>query len=84
MKPPFRFVGVQPSHDTIDMLSEMLQAAKKGEIIGVAFTAMYKRREYVVGYTGECARNPTFTRGMVFTLLEDLGHAGNHIRPRQG
>lgn len=77
MKPPFRFVGTQPSHDTVDMLKEMLHAAKQGEIIGLAFTAMYKQREYVVGYTGECARNPTFARGMVFALLEDLGNTNN-------
>jgi hypothetical protein len=79
MKPPFRFVGVQPSHDTINILDEMLKAARRGDVIGVAFAAMYKRREYVVGYTGECARNPTFARGMVIALLEDLGHA-NTIR----
>lgn len=72
MRPPFRFVGTAPSDDTIEALKELLAAAKRGELIGVAFAAMFRRREYVVGYTGECARNPTFTRGMVADLHDDL------------
>lgn len=73
MRPPFRFVGAEPSGDTIAVLNELLKAAKAGDLIGVAFAAMYKRREYLVGYTGECARNPTFARGMVSDLHDDLG-----------
>lgn len=72
MRPPFRFVGTAPSDDTIATLGELLAAAQRGELIGVAFAAMYRRREYAVGYTGECARNPTFTRGMVSDLHDDL------------
>jgi hypothetical protein len=73
VRPPFRYVGAEPSADTIAVLTDLLAAAKAGELIGVAFAAMYRKREYVVGYTGECARNPTFTRGMVAALNDDLG-----------
>jgi hypothetical protein len=75
LRPPFTFVGVEPSHDTIEVLKQLLADAKKGELIGLSFAAMYRRREYAVGFTGECARNRTFARGMVDTLHDDLGRA---------
>jgi hypothetical protein len=82
MKPPFRFIGAETSADTIEVLKQLLDAAKKGELIGLAFAAMYRRRAYAVGYTGECARNPTFARGMVDDLHDDMGQRTNHTTDR--
>lgn len=73
MRAPFKFLGLNPSHDTIVVLKELLKSAQDGELIGIAFAAMYRRREYITGWTGECNRNPTFARGMVDDLHDDLG-----------
>jgi hypothetical protein len=56
------------SGDTILTLDDLLRQARAGELIGVAFVALYKQREYVASATGEARRNPTFTRGMLAAL----------------
>jgi hypothetical protein len=72
MKPPFRLAPDNISHDTVEALQTLLDDARKGHIIGVAFCAMYKRREFIVNTAGEAHRNPTFTRGMVSCLNDTL------------
>lgn len=69
---PFRLVGRKPSHDTVTVLAELLAEAKAGRVLGMAFVAMYQAREYEVGYTGECARSPTFTSGMLLDLVHQI------------
>lgn len=71
MKPPFKLVNHRPSADTIETLRDLLGQAEKGQIIGLAFAAMYRRRVYTVAVTDEANRNPTFARGMV-AALDDL------------
>jgi len=73
MRPPFRFVGPEPSSNTIAVLEELLAKARAGEVLGMAFVAMYRAREYEVGYTGECVRSPTFTLGMLVELMRHIG-----------
>jgi hypothetical protein len=60
------------SSDVIEALEALLKQARAGDLIGIAYTAMYKRRRYVVDTAGECRRNPTFTRGMVRALDDRL------------
>lgn len=72
MKPPFRLAPDHLSHDTVEALQELLDDARKGHIIGVAFCAMYKQRKFIVNTAGEAHRNPTFTRGMVSCLNDSL------------
>jgi hypothetical protein len=67
-----RLVGAEPSPDTVYALQELLQAAIAGEVIGVAVVAMFKRRSYTIDVTGEARRSPTFTRGMVAALDDEL------------
>lgn len=77
MKPPFHLVRTHTSADTVIALSELLRQAKESQIIGVAFAALYKQKEYAVNATGEARRSPTFTRGAVLALddyLEKLVH----------
>jgi len=61
------------SVDTVQALRQLLAEAERGEIVGVAFAAMYKRRNFFVGAAGEAYRNPTFARGMVCALSDQLG-----------
>lgn len=69
---PFLLVADTVSHDTVQCLTDLLAAAKNGEIIGLAFAAMLKRRGYIVNTAGEAYRNPTFSRGMVAALDDRL------------
>jgi hypothetical protein len=72
MKSPFFLVPDTVPNDTIACLEMLLDYARKGEVIGVAFAAMLKRRSYIVNTAGEAHRNPTFTRGMVAALDDQL------------
>lgn len=73
MKPPFRLVPDQVSQKTVLALEQLLEEAREGKLIGVAFCGMYRNREYIVNTAGEAARNPTFTRGMIAALNDRLG-----------
>lgn len=72
MKPPFVLVPDNISTDTVQCLHQMLRQAKKGELIGLAYAGMLKRRGYIVNTAGEAHRNPTFSRGMIAALDDQL------------
>jgi hypothetical protein len=69
----FSLVPDPISHDTIECLKELLARAKSGEVIGIAYVAMLRRRQYFADAAGECHRNPTHARGMVRALDDELG-----------
>lgn len=64
---PFTLVNETVSHDTIEALEFLLQEARSGELIGLAYGAMLKRRTCIVDTAGEAYRNPLFTLGVVCT-----------------
>jgi len=70
---PFTLIADGISTDTVTALEQLLEQARAGEIIGVAFAVMLKRRNYVVNATGEARRNATFARGMLAALDDQLG-----------
>jgi hypothetical protein len=74
MKPPFRLVPIDGSvsHDTVQCLEALLEKARAGEVIGVAYAVMYRRRQYRVHSCGEMHKNPTFARGAVAALGDQL------------
>jgi hypothetical protein len=72
MKPPFRLVPDSLSHDTVELLEQLLNDARRGQILGLAFVAMMRRREFIANTAGEAHRNPTFARGMVAALDDHL------------
>lgn len=72
MKPPFRLVPDQISNDTVECLEQLLEAARRGQIIGMAYAAMLRRREYIVNTAGTAHQSPTFARGMVAALDDSL------------
>lgn len=73
MKPPFRLVPDTISTNTEEALAQLLELAQRGELIGVAFAGMLKQRRYFVNTAGEAYRNPTFARGCVSALDDELG-----------
>ncbi len=72
MKPPFVLVPDTLSNKTVECLETLLAQAKSGEVIGIAFTAMLKRRGYIANSAGEAYRNPTFAIGMTHALVKKL------------
>jgi len=73
MRPPFRLITDTLSTDTEQALTQLLDLAKRGELIGVAFAGMLRQRRYFVNTAGEAHRNPTFARGCVSALADQLG-----------
>ena len=74
---PFKLVPAKISGDTVEALQELLKDAMTGRLIGVAFAAMYKEREYIVDAAGEAKSNPTFALGMLAVLKDSLAKAAN-------
>lgn len=60
------------SSDTVEALQQLLDGAHKGEVIGLAMVVMLKRRRYIVDCSGEACRSPTFARGAVQALDDEL------------
>jgi hypothetical protein len=73
MKPPFILVPDTVSTDTVECLELLLRRARRGEVIGLAYCAMLKKRAYIVNATGTAYDSPTFARGMVAALDDQLG-----------
>jgi hypothetical protein len=55
---------------TVQTLEKMLKAARDGDLIGLAYAAMYSGSDFDIDLVGECERAPTFTLGML-SLLDD-------------
>ena len=60
------------SRETVNTLEQLLEGARAGEVVGLAFCAVLKGPRYIVDLTGEARRNPTFARGMVCALDDEL------------
>jgi hypothetical protein len=73
MKPPFILVPDNVSTDTVECLELLLKRAQRGEVIGIAYAAMLKKRAYIVNTAGQAHESPTFARGMVAALDDQLG-----------
>lgn len=70
-----RFVLVpdEISSDTVECLKMLLRQARKGEVTGIAFCAVLKRKAFIVNTAGTAHSDPTFTRGMMLALDDQLG-----------
>lgn len=69
---PYRLVPDNISHDTVECLEVLLEGAKAGEITGIAFACTLKKMRYITNVAGLCYREPTFARGMVAFLSDEL------------
>lgn len=72
MKPPFTLVQMHPSDDVVETLEYLLQEARTGKLIGLAYGAVLKRRAYFVDAAGEAHRNPMFGVGIANMLACEL------------
>ncbi len=59
----------KPDQNTIDVLTEILEEAKRGEIAGVAFAVDYNNEQINISHAG---KNSTDLMGAVVALQADL------------
>jgi hypothetical protein len=73
---PFRsslqLVGNKPDAQVVEVLETLLTGAKRGEVTGIAFVATLKGMSYITDVAGMCQKHPTFTRGIVAALDDEL------------
>ena len=70
--PVLRLVPDAVSMDTIACLNLLLRRAHRGEVIGLAYCAMLRGRAYIVDTAGAAHESPTFARGMVRALDDNI------------
>lgn len=74
MNQRIRVVSGLPSRETIEMLTDLLEEAQRGQLIGLAGVAMYARRRYEYALAGEGRRSPTYAVGAVAGLQAYITH----------
>lgn len=72
MKKPFQLVSDDLPTETVAALAELLTQAKQRRILGMAFAVMYRGGTFIVNATDEARKSPTFSRGMVEELGDEL------------
>jgi len=77
-KRPFTLLRTEVSHDTVEALEFLLHEAKRGQVIGLAYGAMLRRRSCIVDTAGELHTSPLFALGVVCMLSDEIsGRARN-------
>lgn len=80
---PYRLVPDSVSHDVVEALETLLAHARTGEVTGIAFACTLKKMRYITNVAGHCYTNPTFARGMVASLSDELGALVHHRDPQE-
>lgn len=71
-KPPYLLVPDTLSTDTVEALAALHDHAKRGQIVGLIYGCLLKRRGFIVNSAGELYRSPTFARGICAALDDSL------------
>lgn len=69
---PFTLINLDISHETITALEYLLQEAKAGNLIGLAYGAAFRGKSYFVDTAGEAHRNPMFGLSIASVLWRRL------------
>ena len=80
---PFQLIRDNVSRDVIEALETLLDGAKRGEVTGIAYACSLKKMKYFTNVAGFCFKNPTFTRGMVGSLNDELADIIHHRDPQE-
>ena len=70
--PRFQLVKAEICEETIAALEQILGGARRGEVNGIAFAVSLRNMRYFTDTTGYCREHPTFARGMVALLSDEL------------
>jgi hypothetical protein len=63
------------STDTIEAFAKLLEGAMEGRYVGAVIGVIHPRRRYTVHCIGEASKNPTFARGVVAAIDDELRHS---------
>lgn len=69
---PYRLVKDFISRDLVEALEVLLEGAKQGEVTGIAFAATLRQQRFITNVAGVCYRHPSFARGIVASLDDEL------------
>jgi hypothetical protein len=75
-----RLTGEYISNDTIEVLRDILELAERGNIIGIAFITLHKRRGYSLGWAGQADKDPVITLGALHRLLAEVNDHAREIQ----
>jgi len=75
----FRLMRGSVSKDVVEVLELMLENARTGSITGIAVAATMRKSRYITTIAGHCLVNPTFARGMVLSLSDELGQVAKEM-----
>lgn len=83
---PFTLIKIDISNETVEALEYLLQEARAGNLIGIAYGAALRGKDYFVDTAGEAHRNPMFGLSIASVLwrrLSDLemGSAESRTTP---
>lgn len=60
------------SRDMLQTCVQLLEAVREGHVTGMAFACSMRGKKYFVNVSGTLARDPTFARGVVAALDDEL------------
>ena len=60
------------SKDTVDELAALLQEARAGKVIGLAYVALHKGQVFTADYVGQAKAAPIFTLGAIRVLSDHI------------
>jgi hypothetical protein len=80
---PYRLVPDNVSRDVVEALETLLEGARRGDVTGIAFACTLRKQRYITNVAGHCHRNPTFARGMVAFLSDQLARLAHHRDPEE-
>jgi len=65
-------VGQSISRDAEECAEELLRRIRRGEVLGIAFTALMPQRRFFTGVCGECVDDPHGVRSGLLSLDDEL------------
>lgn len=65
--------------ETVKCLEDMLEAARAGEIVGVAYVASLFNSKFFAEMTGDLRNDPVLARGMVASLDDKARRAAERM-----
>jgi hypothetical protein len=60
------------SHDTVEALETLTEAARQGQVVGIVYGVVLKGRKFFVDTAGSLTRDVTFARGVVAAIDDEL------------
>lgn len=72
MKKPFTLIQSPAPDDLVEALEFLLDGARSGDVIGIAYAAQMKPRNIIADSAGELHRNPLFALSLLHVLMAQL------------